>query len=117
MWDPAASWRCGRVRTLPRAAPIEVLRGIPRNRHVCLGEGARSGWLYEVLEPHVEELVVTGVRKSRGPKSDKDRDAELVGLGARPERAVGEGCGAADPGPEPELQPHAKRIFKGASAS
>jgi transposase len=24
-----------------------------------------------VLEPHVEELVVTGVRKSRGPKSDK----------------------------------------------
>jgi hypothetical protein len=48
-----------------------VLQEIPRNRHVCLEEGTLSGWLYEVLEPHVEELVVTGVRKSRGPKSDK----------------------------------------------
>jgi len=36
--------------------------------------GPLSGWLYEVLEPHVEELVVAGVRESRGPKSDK-RDA------------------------------------------
>jgi hypothetical protein len=47
------------------------LRAIPRNRHVCLEEGTLAGWLYEVLEPHVEELVVTGVRRSRGPKSDK----------------------------------------------
>jgi hypothetical protein len=61
------------VETNARAL-IAVLRGIPRNRHVCLEEGTLSGWLYEVLEPHVEELVVTGVRKSRGPKSDK-RDA------------------------------------------
>lgn len=55
------------VETNARAL-IEVLRGIPRNRHVCLEEGTLSGWLYEVLEPDVEE---TGVRKSRGPKSDK----------------------------------------------
>ena len=48
-----------------------MLRGIPRNRHVCLEEGTLSGWLHEVLEPHVEEPVVTGVRKSRGPKSNK----------------------------------------------
>ena len=61
------------VETNARAL-IEVLRGIPRNRHVCLEGGTLSGWLYEVLEPHVEELVVAGVRKSRGPKSDK-RDA------------------------------------------
>ena len=61
------------VETNARAL-IEVLRGIPKNRHVCLEEGTLSGWLHEVLEPHVEELVVTGVRKSRGPKSDK-RDA------------------------------------------
>ena len=38
---------------------------------MCLEEGTLAGWLYEVLEPHVEELVVTGVRESRGPKSDK----------------------------------------------
>ena len=37
-------------------------------------EGTLSEWLHEVLGPHVEELVVAGVRKSRGPKSDK-RDA------------------------------------------
>jgi transposase len=61
------------VETNARAL-IEVLRGMPRNRHVCLEEGTLSEWLHEVLEPHVEELVVAGVRKSRGPKSDK-RDA------------------------------------------
>ena len=58
------------VETNARAL-IEVLRGIPRNRRLCLEEGTLSGWLYEVLEPHVEELTVTGVRKSRGPKTDK----------------------------------------------
>jgi len=29
---------------------------------VCLEEGTLSGWLHEALEPHIEELVVTGVR-------------------------------------------------------
>ena len=58
------------VETNARAL-IEVLRGIPRNRHLCLEEGTLSGWLYEVLEPHVEELTVAGVGKSRGPKTDK----------------------------------------------
>ena len=61
------------VETNARAL-IEVLRGIPKSRHMCLEEGTLTGWLHEVLEPHVEELVVTGVGKSRGPKSDK-RDA------------------------------------------
>ena len=53
------------VETNARAL-IEVLRGIPRNRHLCLEEGTLSGWLYEVLKPHVEELTVAGVGKSRG---------------------------------------------------
>ncbi len=53
-------------------ALIEVLRGIPKQRHMCMEEGTLSEWLHEVLEPHVEELVVTGIgKKSRGPKSDK----------------------------------------------
>ena len=56
-------------------ALIEVLRAIPKRRHLCMEEGTLSGWLHEVLEPHVDELIVTGVgKKSRGPKSDK-RDA------------------------------------------
>ena len=61
------------VETNARAL-IEVLRGIGRNRQVCVEEGTLSGWLWEVLEPHVEELMVAGVRESRGPKSDR-RDA------------------------------------------
>ena len=82
------------VETNARAL-IEVLRGIPKSRHMCLEEGTLSGWLHEVLEPHVEELVVTGVRKSRGLKSDKagrvrargaaqdrcDQDARVQGTG------------------------------------
>ena len=56
------------VETNARAL-IEVLRGIPRNRHLCLEEGTLSGWLYEVLEPHVEELTVAGVGKIRAPSA------------------------------------------------
>ena len=28
-------------------------------RHLCLEEGTLASWLYEVLSPHVEEIVVT----------------------------------------------------------
>ncbi len=56
---------------------IEVLRRIPGPRHLCLQEGTLASWLYEVLSPHVEEMVVTAVSESRGPKSDK-RDAFAV---------------------------------------
>jgi hypothetical protein len=52
-------------------ALIRVLRGIPGTRNLCLEEGTHASWLYEVLAPHVEEIVVAGVRESRGPKSDK----------------------------------------------
>jgi hypothetical protein len=52
-------------------AVIRVLRGIPGTRHLCLEEGTYASWLYEVLSPHVEEIVVAAVRESRGPKSDK----------------------------------------------
>ncbi len=56
------------------ASLIEVLKTIPRPRHLCLEEGILAGWLYEVLSPHVDEIVVAAVRESRGPKSDT-RDA------------------------------------------
>jgi transposase len=61
------------VETNARAL-IEVMGAIPGSRHVCLEEGTLAEWLHEVLEPHVQELVVAGVQESRGPKSDK-RDA------------------------------------------
>jgi hypothetical protein len=52
-------------------ALIRVLQGIPGTRHLCLEEGTHASWLYEVLSPHVEEIVLAGVSESRGPKSDK----------------------------------------------
>ena len=59
------------VETNARAV-IEVIHQIPPNRHLCLEEGTLAGWLYEVLEPHVQEIVVAGVgTRRRGPKNDK----------------------------------------------
>jgi len=52
-------------------ALIEVIRAVPKDRHLCLEEGSHSNWLYEVLSPHVQEIVVALVNESRGPKSDK----------------------------------------------
>lgn len=52
-------------------ALIDCLRSIPQPRHLCLEEGNHANWLYEVLAPHVQELVVAGIPQSRGPKSDK----------------------------------------------
>lgn len=55
-------------------ALISFIKTIPKPRHLCLEEGTHAGWLHEVLAPHVQEIVVAGVRQSRGPKDDK-RDA------------------------------------------
>lgn len=52
-------------------ALVGAIRSIAGRRHLCLEEGTLSGWLYEVLSPHVEELVVVGLSESRGSKNDK----------------------------------------------
>ncbi len=52
-------------------ALIEAIRAIPGRRHLCIEEGTQSAWLYEILQPHVHELVVMTIPKSRGKKSDK----------------------------------------------
>lgn len=49
---------------------IDFLKSIPRSRHLCLEEGTHSAWLYEELTPHVDELVVVGVGRRQGSKSD-----------------------------------------------
>ena len=45
--------------------------GITGTRHLCLEEGTHARWQCEVLSSHVEEIVVSRVRESWGPKSDK----------------------------------------------
>lgn len=58
-----------RVETDPKVLQ-DLLRGIRGTKRVCLEEGGLSEWLYEVLEPHVHELVVVQPPKSLGSKND-----------------------------------------------
>ena len=57
------------VETNGRAL-VSYLRSLAGRKHLCLEEGTQSAWLYEILSPHVEEIVVAGVRASRGQKND-----------------------------------------------
>ena len=76
-------------------ALVEYVKLIPKPRQLCMEEGTQCAWLYELLSPHVDELVVAGVEQSKGQKSDA-RDAyglaEALRLGAiraRVYKAVG----------------------------
>jgi transposase len=62
--------RCKVVET-NAAALIAALKEIPGRRQLCLEEGTQSGWLHEVLEPHVSDLVVTVPKARKGNKSDE----------------------------------------------
>ena len=67
------------------AALVNYLRSVPGRKHLCLEEGTQSAWLYEILSPHVEEIVVAGICESRGQKSDAldaFRRAEELRIGA-----------------------------------
>lgn len=61
------------VETNGRAL-VEAVKAVGGRLHICLEEGTQSAWLYELLEPHAVEIVVTVAPETRGPKSDK-RDA------------------------------------------
>jgi transposase len=58
------------VETNGRAL-IEFIKTVPGRTHVCLEEGTQSGWLYEILSPHVDEIIVTHLeQENRGRKDD-----------------------------------------------
>jgi hypothetical protein len=61
---------------------VEAVKLVPRPRHLCMEEGTQSAWLYEVLKPHVDELVVINARESKGQKND-ERDAHALAEGLR----------------------------------
>ncbi len=61
------------VETNGRAL-VEAIRLVPGRKHLVFEEGVQSAWLYEILNSHVDEIVVAGVTKSRGQKDDR-RDA------------------------------------------
>jgi hypothetical protein len=57
------------------ATVLEFLHGLRGELHVTLEEGTWAAWLYDVLKPHVEEIVVCNPRRNallkEGSKSDK----------------------------------------------
>jgi len=60
------------------AALIAAVKTIPGPRHLCLEEGTPSAWLYEVLTPVVDELVVT--QQTRRPEGNKNDKLDAYGL-------------------------------------
>jgi len=52
-------------------ALVGVVRSVGGRRHLCIEEGELSGWLYELLKPHVAQIVVARAERKAGPKSDK----------------------------------------------
>lgn len=51
-------------------ALIGYLQQLAGNLHLCIEEGEWSQWLYEILSPHVAELVVYRAEWKPGQKSD-----------------------------------------------
>ena len=51
-------------------ALTDMVRSIAGKKHVCIEEGTHAEWVYELLEPLVDQIVVTIPEKSRGNKND-----------------------------------------------
>lgn len=53
------------------AALVGYITQQPGNCHLCIEESEWSGWLYEILSPHLAEFVVYRPKWKPGSKSDK----------------------------------------------
>lgn len=51
-------------------ALVAFLKLLPGELHLCTEEGEWSPWLYEILSPHVERMVVVWPEAKRGAKND-----------------------------------------------
>ena len=63
---------------------LQFLQGLRGELHVTLEEGTWAAWLYDVLQPHVHEIVVCNPRRNallkEGSKSDKVDARKLAEL-------------------------------------
>jgi transposase len=48
---------------------LDFLRGLRGELHVTLEKGSWAAWLHDVLQPHVQRVVVCDPRKERAPKT------------------------------------------------
>jgi transposase len=63
----------------------QFVKAVGGERHVCFEEGELSDWIYEILEPLVQEIVVVQPEKKEGVKSDAhDAWARADSLRVRP---------------------------------
>ncbi len=61
----------------------DFVRAVRRPRVVVMEEGNQSDWLYEVLFPHADEVLVIQPERSSGRKNDRldaERQARLARL-------------------------------------
>lgn len=68
---------------VPTRAPalIHALKGLGGRRQVCIEECNLSGWIYEVISPAADRVVVTRVDdRKRGRRKDDFRDAHELAL-------------------------------------
>ena len=101
---------------------LDFLKGLRGSLHVTLEEGTWAAWLYDLVKPHVTELVVCNPRRNallkEGSKSDRIdarklaellRELAAAGLSRRARSADAEGAGEelsgdqhrSDPSDEP----------------
>jgi len=66
------------------ATLVQFLQGLRGELHVTLEEGTWAAWLYDVLKPHVSEIVVCNPRRNaylkEGSKSDRVDARKLAEL-------------------------------------
>src|SRR6516225_9750521 len=66
------------------AAIVEFLRGLRGTLSLTFEEGTSAAWLYDLLKPHVSQLVVCDARKAAllkdGNKSDRIDARKLAEL-------------------------------------
>ena len=63
---------------------LEFLHGLRGELHVTLEEGTWAAWLHDVLQPHVQELIICDPRKNKylqqGSQNDKIESRKLAQL-------------------------------------
>jgi len=75
------------------SALVSYLRSIPGRKHLSLGEGTHSAWLYVILSPHVAEILVSEAAKhsisrivATAPGLGPNRVARLLPIVVSPDR-------------------------------
>jgi hypothetical protein len=67
-------------------ALVKFLSTQPGKPKVCMEEGTQSEWLYQVLSPHAQEVVVIRVTEKTGPLGQKSDELDAYELADRHRR-------------------------------